>query len=423
MVSVSPANRLFRKAALDRLASPEQLDDLVTVTDGRGWIATLGLCVLAVALVAWGFLGRIPTEVVAQGILVMQGGRVVGAVSPGSGVVAALAVKAGDLVHRGQPVATIRQTSGEVRLANAEQAVVERAEQLRVREAALKDQAAALEANATQRRAAQEQIIAQANERLQRLQRQIGILQDLRAQNLVLEARVEQVRGEIASARQDISNARAQLVGIDTDLLKSRLDSDRELSGLRQALEDARRGVTDQRSSLTEARDVLAPADGRVTEVTVSEGQLIIANALVLNVETEGNRLQAVVYVPTQDGKKVTRGMGARIAPSTVKKEEWGTLSGSVAGVSDFPSTPQGMAAVLQNQQLVQSFGGQGSPYEARIDLRRAATPTGYAWSSGKGPDLDLTSGTTVEADITVREDAPINLIVPFMLRAAGMSR
>ena len=100
-MSANPADRLFRKSALDRLASAEQLDELVTVTDGRGWVATLGLCVMAGALVTWGFLGRIPTEVTAREILVMEGGRVVAALSPGAGVVAALLVKSGDLVRRG----------------------------------------------------------------------------------------------------------------------------------------------------------------------------------------------------------------------------------------------------------------------------------------------------------------------------------
>ena len=258
---------------------------------------------------------------------------------------------------------------------------------------------------------------------MQRLERQLSILAGLRSQNLVLEDRVEQVRGDLARTRQDISDARAQLVAIDTDLLKSRLDNERELTGLRQSVAEARRAETELQSSLTEARNVLAPADGRVTELAVSEGQLITANAPVLNVETEGRRLQAVVYLPTGDGKKAVAGMTVRIAPSTVKKEEWGTLNGTVTSVSDFPATPQGMAAVLQNQQLVQSFAGQGPPYQARIDLRPAATPSGYAWSSGSGPNLDLTSGTTVDAEITVRENPPINLIVPFMLRTAGLSR
>jgi HlyD family secretion protein len=150
---------------------------------------------------------------------------------------------------------------------------------------------------------------------------------------------------------------------------------------------------------------------------------MVTVNGTVLNVETEGRRLQAVVYVPTEHGKQVSAGMVARIALSTVKIREWGALNGRVASISDFPATPQGMAAVLGNPQLVQSFGGGSAPYEARIDLQQANTPSGYAWNSGTGPTLDLSSGTTLSAAIAVREEPPINLILPSLRRATGLTR
>ena len=42
---------MFRKVALDRLSSPEELDQLLRVTTSRSWLALLGLGgLLAVAL-------------------------------------------------------------------------------------------------------------------------------------------------------------------------------------------------------------------------------------------------------------------------------------------------------------------------------------------------------------------------------------
>ena len=115
--------------------------------------------------------------------------------------------------------------------------------------------------------------------------------------------------------------------------------------------------------------------------------------------------------------------MPVRIALATVKREEWGTLLGEVTSISAFPSSPQGMAAVLQNPLLVQSFGGQTPPFEARIELSRAETPSGYAWSSGPGPELALSSGTTLRADVAVRQDAPVDLVLPALRRALGFAR
>ena len=303
------ASQVFRKAALDRLASPEQLDELIPVVDARGWIAALGIGVLTAAIIAWGFLGSIPTEVLAHGILVTQGGRVVSALSPTSGVVASLTVKPGDAVWRGQPVATIHQPEAELHLANARQIEAERAVTLETRGASLQREGQALEANATQRKGAQEQIIEQANERIGRLRRQLEIREQMHPRNLALEERVEQARADLARAQQDVSDARARMVEIDTELLHSRLEAERELAGLRAGLADAKRAAAEAGAALTATRDVVAPATGKVTELAVSEGQMVTANGTVLNVETEGRRLQAVVYVPTEHGKQISAGM------------------------------------------------------------------------------------------------------------------
>jgi len=99
----------------------------------------------------------------------------------------------------------------------------------------------------------------------------------------------------------------------------------------------------------------------------------------------------------------------------TVRTEEYGMLVGRVSNVSSFPSTPQGMLAAIQDQRLVQSFSGAGSPYELAVELQPAKTPTGYAWTSGSGPDTNLTSDTPVKVFITVRTDPPILLILPFL--------
>ena len=43
--------------------------------------------------------------------------------------------------------------------------------------------------------------------------------------------------------------------------------------------------------------------------------------------------LEAIVYIPSVHGKKIRPGMEVQIAPSTVKKEEFGYLLGTVTYV------------------------------------------------------------------------------------------
>ena len=65
---------IFRKVALDRLSSPEQLDQLLRVTDRRGWLALTAIGMLLVIAVAWGILGSVSSKVTGEGLLMRRGG-------------------------------------------------------------------------------------------------------------------------------------------------------------------------------------------------------------------------------------------------------------------------------------------------------------------------------------------------------------
>ena len=94
---------IFRQEAVDRMASPEQLDELMPVTSPRGWIALAGLSVLLVLGIAWGFLGKIETAVEGTGVLVRPEGMDV-VVTLEDGVIKKVYVKTGDLVRKGDPL-------------------------------------------------------------------------------------------------------------------------------------------------------------------------------------------------------------------------------------------------------------------------------------------------------------------------------
>ena len=97
---------VFRKVALDRLSSPEQLDELMQVTRPRGWLALIALGGILVCAVLWGAFGRIATKVVGKGILTRRGG-VRRVVSAHSGRVTDIRTQVGDLIERGHIVATL----------------------------------------------------------------------------------------------------------------------------------------------------------------------------------------------------------------------------------------------------------------------------------------------------------------------------
>jgi HlyD family secretion protein len=410
-LSTSP----FRQSAIDRLSSPEQLDRMVKVADAKGWIAVLGIAILVGFAIFYGVSGSIATEVQAPGILVLRGGHLMAIPSPANGVITEIRVHTGDVVTEGEVVAIVQQTDLQQKLTGAEGHLRARENTLAMRRVALAREMDARKQDADLRRAAMGQALAATAQRIDRLQRTLAIREQLLSQHLTVEDRVDQARSDLAQARQELQDWRAKLLELDGSLLDTTLAQQKEVDGLEQAVDEAKREVADIQSRLQESREVLSPVAGRVTEVTSTLGATVDPGTPILNIETPGQGLEATIYIPLASGKRVHPGMQVRIEPSTVRRDEFGTLIGSVEQVSSFPATPAGMRAVLQNQQLVDSFAAGAPPYEARAVLQPAQTPTGYAWTSGSGPHVDLTSGTPVKAYVVVDRNRPIVVLLPFL--------
>lgn len=65
---------IFRKASIDKISSPDQLNDYIKVSNPSVWIALAALFILLAAVFVWGFTGSLPTTVHTKGIA--EGGSV-----------------------------------------------------------------------------------------------------------------------------------------------------------------------------------------------------------------------------------------------------------------------------------------------------------------------------------------------------------
>ena len=68
------SNSLFRKKALEKLSSPEQLDKLIVITSPKGWLALLAVALIVIVGLLWGIFGTIYYKTVGWGFLVKSGG-------------------------------------------------------------------------------------------------------------------------------------------------------------------------------------------------------------------------------------------------------------------------------------------------------------------------------------------------------------
>jgi hypothetical protein len=100
------SSAIFRKVALDRLSSPEQLDLLMRVTSPRSWLAFLGLAILVATAVYWGIFGYIPLQQSAPAALITTGG-IKNIVGVDNGQLYAWHVEPGQIVTKNQIIAEI----------------------------------------------------------------------------------------------------------------------------------------------------------------------------------------------------------------------------------------------------------------------------------------------------------------------------
>jgi len=91
---------MYRKVALDRLASPDDLDRMLTITSARQWLVLAGLLGFVSTVLVWSFIARVPTKASGVGLVIGEGG-VVNIVTTGTGIITNFKLKIGDNVHVG----------------------------------------------------------------------------------------------------------------------------------------------------------------------------------------------------------------------------------------------------------------------------------------------------------------------------------
>ncbi|MCM1023711.1 MAG: hypothetical protein NC395_06590 [Prevotella sp.] len=60
--------QLFRKASIDRVSSPEQLNDYVRVSNPSVWVILAAIIILLTGVCIWGIFGRLDTVVKAAAV-------------------------------------------------------------------------------------------------------------------------------------------------------------------------------------------------------------------------------------------------------------------------------------------------------------------------------------------------------------------
>jgi HlyD family secretion protein len=415
---------IFRQAALDRLASPEQLDQLLPVTDRRGWLALASFAIVILAAGIWSVHGSLPENVTGTGMLVSKGG-VLEIVPPTGGRVSEVLVRVGEAVTPGTLVARLEQPAIEVRVKEAKAALRDLTEQ---HQEMVENETSNLPLQerqlAQQREAAEKSITSAANVR-RASDAKIAAQRALVNDGLLLRQTLLETMQRRDAAIERIQEAQSQLAAIDLRAAELRSRREEQESASERKVREATRALVEVQAELATKTEVRAAAAGRILEILAEPGMVLGIGEPVLTLghsSKEHTGLEAILFVPSVQGKQIRVGMPALISPTTVKQEEHGMIVGRVSAVSEFPTTMRGMQRWLKNDRLAASLSGGDAPYEVRAELfTDPSTPSKFRWSSSKGPPRTIESGSVATARIAVAQRRPIELVIPMLREAAGL--
>jgi HlyD family secretion protein len=366
------AEGLFRKAAIDKVSSPEQLDLLMRITSPIGWLALLTAGVLIAAVGVWSVTGSIADMVDAGGTL-FRGERLSEVKASMSGSIVSLTVRPGATVVAGQVIASLRRERAETEQRDADAVTIQK--------------------------------------------------------NLAIAARK---RDEMVTLQRQRA-LQAELVNQGIKAPKDLLNIDREINAIRGEAESLEAEVKQLRAQAQSTTEVKSTEAGRVVEVLKRTGDKVREDEPLITIEPQaglatqgqfcGGNVHAIVYIPASQAGRIKPGQFARVSPSDVKREEYGFILGKVEWVAARPASTADMTEKLKNDQLVREFMAGGPVVEARVCLE--ADPSNrvnpFKWSSSQGPPRGTEAGTTCYVSVVVAERKPYTYVIPAARRSVGL--
>ena len=209
------------------------------------------------------------------------------------------------------------------------------------------------------------------------------------------EIRIQALKRSRITLERDLSNSRMEEPAI---ALKSRAQVDqvsRQISEVQQTLatEDAKRESI-----------ISAPITGTVTNIAVSAGQSVAADALLATVLPEGSVLHAEMLVPTRAIGFVNKGKDVVMRYEAFPFERFGQYHGVISDVS----------------QAVWSAGEKIGPTTTREPVYRVAVTLDKQSVAALGQDFPLRSGMLVNADILLEKRSLIEWIFEPVMQLRG---
>ncbi len=421
----------FRKKAIERLASPEQLDQMLQVTSSSTWLSFLSIAALLIVAIVWAIFGEIPQKTNGIGILMPSGDfrefSLQEIPAPNAGLITELSIKEGDRIQKNQTIALLQPLDIDEQQDGITELQSQLSDQRNEHEALthLDAQALALAANQRDRgKTGLQSIIDSKTTNLEHLRTIAKDKERLAKNGNITIVESIQAASDVAAAEAELNGFQHQLMQQDLSYEQLQLDTSKTQAQRDLQLERLQTQITNLQDKLEDQSKISSPFDGTVVQVNAAKGNDVFDGEQIALLDQERNsQLRLQGYVPIFTGKDIRVGMRAQISPSTIKREEYGFLNGTVSWVSDYPQDEQTILNLVEDQELVDLIVQQTEiPLQIELALTRDSGSQQYSWTTGTEPPQKLSVGVLSDFSVITESKRPIELVIPYVRKTLGLN-
>lgn len=258
--------------------------------------------------------------------------------------------------------------------------------------------------------------------------------EQLNSKNIALEAQNKNLRSQLENLRTQSANL--NLEDLTADVQR------------RNEIDNLKRDIQNLKTKIATDSKVVATHNGTVITVSANPGQYVQVGSQIGTLRVEGTQDRSVTayayaFFTPEDANRIWEGMTADVTPNLLTdrrfggtREQYGAIPSQVLWVSPKTVTEQDVASMIGDADLASALMQNPVAYSipdngratnlpvVQVELKLETnpdTPTGYQWTQGNGPDVELPEGAIGEARVTVAERSPISYVVSFFRWMTGI--
>jgi HlyD family secretion protein len=400
------------------IRDPERLNEAIRLTSRSTWILLAALALCAAGVVTWGVIGRLAFHAKGPGVILLDRSAVEDVVARAGGTVMQVHKSPGDKVEIGDLLVSVRLDEVDARLKQARVTLDAQRDELDKYSKSSAADVVRRKQDLDQEVKSLQTSLVEANESVEMLQNLYDSYAKELASGLATREQVQAYFDRLTTARQSVRQMTDQISKLQTQQIEFEDQVARTLADFRMKVIGAQGTYEDLQVQYEVGSRIRSPAAGTITEITTTMNATVATGTKLAVVEsgTAARKFIVHAYMPIDQGKRVNVGMPARVSPSSVDEQVYGSIRGKVSRVSLLPMSREGLLAVLGDTALVNTMLAAGAPIEVEIALEaNPETKGGLRWTSDTMPPTPVTPGTTASARIVVDRARPIALILPIV--------